>query len=128
MGENRVILALVIVIMLLISDQHCAAESYAVKKNKSVVNISKYCGGSGSDKECLPISDDEMEFLMDSEASKRVLATFTNSKYPTVRALDAGSAACGRNSGNSCVPNSNPGRKVPPNCSPSSYSKDCHRF
>ncbi|MBA0617934.1 hypothetical protein Godav_027342 [Gossypium davidsonii] len=63
-----------------------------------------------------------MELLMDSEASKMVFeasaaTNSANSKYPTARALDLSQAACGRNTRKSCEPGSNPGTKVPPNCS-----------
>ncbi|PPD89305.1 hypothetical protein GOBAR_DD13742 [Gossypium barbadense] len=63
-----------------------------------------------------------MELLMDSEASKMVFEAsaaidFASSKNPTTRALDPSPAACDRNTGKSCEPDSNPGTKVPPNCS-----------
>ena len=126
-GFNFSILV-VLIIMLLSTDQHFAAD--AVQKNKS---ISNQCGGSN--KKCRQIlsNDVEMEFLMDSEASKRVFEasalTFTDSKHPTIKAGDAGRPAfCDRLTGKPCVPDSNPGRKIPPNCSPISYSKDCHRY
>ena len=124
-GFNFSILVLMI-IMLLSTNQQCAAD--VVKKNKS---LSNQC--DGSNKECLLSNDAEMEFLMDSEASKRVFEasalTFTDSKHPTIKAGDAGRPAfCDRLTGKPCVPDSNPGRKIPPNCSPISYSKDCHRY
>ncbi|XWS47475.1 hypothetical protein CRYUN_Cryun14cG0155300 [Craigia yunnanensis] len=126
-GFNFSILV-VMIIMLLSTDQHFAAD--AVQKNKS---ISNQC--SSSNKECRQIlsNDVEMEFLMDSEASKRVFEanalTFPGSKHPTVRAGNpVNSAFCERKTGKSCLPDSNSGRKIPPNCSPSSYNKDCHSF
>ncbi|XVF81701.1 hypothetical protein PTKIN_Ptkin15bG0176500 [Pterospermum kingtungense] len=101
----------------------------AVKENKG---ISKNQYG-GSNKEHPLLSDDvEMECLMDSEASKRVFelsaSTFSDSKHPVVRALldPRQAAACDRKSGKTCLPKSNPGTKVPPNCSPGSLSRDCH--
>lgn len=112
--------------MLLSTNRHCAAD--AVKKNKSI--SSRWCDDS-SNKECLQLSDDieTMELTMDSEASKMVFEAsaainFANSKNPTTRALERSQAACERNTGKSCEPDSNPGTKVPPNCS--LYSKDCH--
>ncbi|WRX22568.1 hypothetical protein QQP08_015055 [Theobroma cacao] len=111
--------------MMLLNTNHCLVD--AVKNNKSIRNR---CNGSKN--ECLLSDDVEMEFLMDSEASKLVLETseagFADSKYATVIALDPAQAVCDRNSGKPCLAPRNPGRKVSPNCSPDSYSKDCHRF
>ncbi|OMO97464.1 hypothetical protein CCACVL1_04561 [Corchorus capsularis] len=55
-------------------------------------------------------------------------ATGGNS-HLTVKALNpAQAASCDRNTGKSCAPPPNSGRKVPPNCAPVSYNRDCHRF
>ncbi|PPS15752.1 hypothetical protein GOBAR_AA04830 [Gossypium barbadense] len=118
MGDgNRILggfnLAILMVMMLLSTNRHCAAD--AVKKNKSI--SSRWCDDS-SNKECLQLSDDieTMELTMDSEASKMVFEAsaainFTNSKNPTTRALERSQAACERNTGKSCEPDSNPGTK-----------------
>ncbi|XVE78533.1 hypothetical protein DITRI_Ditri13aG0152800 [Diplodiscus trichospermus] len=131
-GFNSGILVLMAT-MLLSPNQHFAAA--AIKKNKS---ISNQC--YDSNKECLLPNDVNMESLKDSEASsKRVYEesalspTFTvDSKHKTVNGLDdnpAASALCDRhNSEKSCAPKRSARTKLPPNCSPSSYSKDCHRF
>ncbi|XWS47476.1 hypothetical protein CRYUN_Cryun14cG0155400 [Craigia yunnanensis] len=135
MGESRRIwggfnfsILVVLIIMLLSIDQHFAAD--AITKNK---NISNQC--SSSNKECLQLlsNDVEMEFLMDSEASKRVFeasaSTFSDSTHPTIRAVDASRPAfCDRGTGKSCAPDSNPSTKRPPNCSPDSFNRECHRF
>ncbi|MBA0741798.1 hypothetical protein Gogos_014922, partial [Gossypium gossypioides] len=116
MGDDRRILggfnlAILMVMMLLSTNRHCAVD--AVKKSLS----SRWCDDS-SNKECLQLSDDieTMELLMDSEASKMVFeasaaTNFANSKNPTTRALDASQAACGRNTGRTCLPASNTGTK-----------------
>ncbi|TYI01114.1 hypothetical protein ES332_A11G179300v1 [Gossypium tomentosum] len=132
MGDCRRILggfnlAILMVMLLLSTDRHCAAD--AVKKNKNIG--SRWCGGSLNREECLQLSDDmeTMELLMDSEVSKMVFEAsaainFAGSKRPTTRALVRSQAACDRNTGKRCVPDSNSGRKKPPNCSP--YNRDCH--
>ena len=72
MGESKRIwggftfsILVLMIIMLLSTNQQCAAD--VVKKNQS---LSNQC--DGSNKECLLSNDAEMEFLMDSEATKRV--------------------------------------------------------
>ncbi|EOY03729.1 Uncharacterized protein TCM_018865 [Theobroma cacao] len=121
-GNFNLAMLVLMVIMMLLSTNHCSAD--AVKNNKS---ISDRCNGSKN--ECLLPDDVEMELLMDSEASKMVLETSAagsaDSKRATYLALDP---LCGRHSGKSCLPQGNLGRKVPPNCRPNSYNKDCHRF
>ncbi|KAK5784370.1 hypothetical protein PVK06_038893 [Gossypium arboreum] len=132
MGDCRRILggfnlAILMVMLLLSTDRHCAAD--AVKKNKNIG--SRWCGGSLNKEECLQLSDDmeTMELLMASEVSKMVFEAsaainFAGSKRPTTRALVRSQAACDRNTGKRCVPDSNSGRKKPPNCS--LYNRDCH--
>ncbi|GMI77050.1 hypothetical protein HRI_001374300 [Hibiscus trionum] len=134
-GFSSAMSVLMIMVMLWITDRYYAADM--VKKNKSTG--SRWCDGSLKEEECLQlqlsnhIETMEMEMLMDSEASQMVYEVsaasgFADSKYKTLRSLDPSQAACGRNTGKSCAPPKNSGRKVPPNCRPSSYSKDCHRY
>ncbi|XVE78536.1 hypothetical protein DITRI_Ditri13aG0153100 [Diplodiscus trichospermus] len=132
-GFNSGIQVLMVTMLLSTSQQHFAAA--AVKKNKSISN--QLC--DDSNKDCLLPKHVNMELLMDSEASKRVYeesaisSTFTvDSKHKTVNGLDDDPTASTlfdrHNSAKSCAPKSDARTKLPPNCSPSSYSKDCHRF
>ncbi|XP_039062411.1 uncharacterized protein LOC120206915 [Hibiscus syriacus] len=125
-------LVLMILVMLWSTDRNCAAD--AVNKNKSI--SSRWCDGSSKEEECLKLqlSNDieTVEMLMDSEASKMVYEVsaasgFADSKYATIRSLDRAQAVCDRNTGISCTARGNSGTKVPPNCTPTSYNRECHR-
>ncbi|OMO50607.1 hypothetical protein COLO4_37983 [Corchorus olitorius] len=113
---------LVLTTMLLGSINFCAAEDAAK-------NISQEWNG----RLLSNVDGVEMEFLLDSEASKMVLEASAatggySSKKSYASLKGSNSASCDRNTGKSCTTSRNSNTKVPPNCAPVSYNKDCHRY